>query len=85
MLPPGFSWLSPACRPTPDEVLTYAHLINEVEHRSPAEIDDCLREAELQLWIWRNEARKRAPRRRRARATVVEDGVHAAIARWPAE
>ena len=73
-LPPGFSWLSPACRPSPEEVQTYAEIISEIEHNPPERFASCLREAELQLWIWRNDARKRAPRRRRSQRTT-----HAAL------
>lgn len=71
---PDFSWLSPSCRPSPKEVETYAHIINAVEHNPPERLDSSLREAELQLWIWRNEARRRGPRRRRsARAEPMEE------------
>jgi hypothetical protein len=67
-----FSWLLPSCRPSPEEVETYVALINEVEHTPPEFHACCLREAELQLWIWRNEARQHAPqRRRRARAAAA--------------
>lgn len=65
VVPVDFSFLSPSSRPTPEEVRTYAELIKEVEHRPPEYLASCLHEAELQLWIWRNESRKRAPRRRR--------------------
>ncbi|HVS54454.1 MAG TPA: hypothetical protein VHD62_19010 [Opitutaceae bacterium] len=74
---PDFSWLSPACRPSPKEVEAYAHIINAVEHNPPDRLDSSLREAELQLWIWRNEARQRAPRRRRsARPAPLEETSH---------
>lgn len=71
-LPPEFSWLSPSCRPSPEEVRTYANIINAVEHNPPERLASCLREAELQLWIWRNDARKRAPRRRRSARPQAE-------------
>ena len=65
-LPADFSWLSPTCRPSPQEVETYAHIINAVEEHSPEQFDSCLREAELQIWIWRNEeALARRPKRAR--------------------
>ena len=79
-LPPEFSFLSPKCRPSPEEVRSYADLINEIEHRPPELLESCLREAELQLWIWRNESRSRAPRRRRsarpsaAQADIIHPG-----------
>lgn len=76
-LPPGFSWLSPACRPSAEEVLTYARLISAVERNPPAVFAECLREAELQLWTWRNDARARAPRRRRTRRPIHEGTVAA--------
>lgn len=71
-LPPGFSWLKPAYRPTEEEVDEYAHVIANAEGY-PAESNAVRlhREAELQLWIWRAETRQRArlgERRRGARA-----------------
>jgi hypothetical protein len=64
-LPSGFSFLSPACRPTPQEVDTYASIIAAVEG-ADAPAEERRREAELQLWIWRNEMRPRSSRRRAA-------------------
>jgi hypothetical protein len=71
--PPEFSWLSPAARPSAKEVETYAHIINAVENNPPERLDSSLHEAELQLWIWRNETRELASKRRpRARALRTE-------------
>jgi hypothetical protein len=67
--PIGFSWLSPAHRPSPEEIETYAALIAAREG-IPAEFaDEFRREAELQLWVWRseNDSRPNPPRRRRNR------------------
>lgn len=67
-LPPGFSWLRATYRPSEQEVDAYAHLIAHTEgYPSAAAGSRLLDEAELQLWIWRNEMRKRASRRRAAR------------------
>lgn len=66
VLSSDFAWLSPSCRPSPREVEAYAHLIRMAEHTAPQDFAACLREAELQLWIWRHDARRRAPLRRRA-------------------
>lgn len=59
---------------------TYAHIINAVEHNPPDHLDTCLREAELQLWIWRNEAKQSATRRRRAPRRVERDDMATASA-----
>jgi hypothetical protein len=64
-LPPGFSWLSPTYRPSPQEVETYVQYIADAEG-DHAEPQSRRREAELQLWIWRSETRQRAQRRRSA-------------------
>ena len=74
-LPPGFSWLNPAYRPTEQEVDEYAHVIANAEGY-PAESNAMRlhREAELQLWIWRAETHQRAPlgeRRLRVRTGSV--------------
>jgi hypothetical protein len=64
------SLLSPACRPSPEEVENYARLI--VAHEgSPADaLAEKRREAELQLWAWRNEHyRRHQGRWRRALAS----------------
>ncbi len=53
--PPEFSWLSPSCRPSPTEVDTYARLITAAEGEPPEFVPRHRQEAELQLWIWRNE------------------------------
>ena len=65
--PIGFSWLSPACRPPPEEIETYAALIALREGEPPENAEKFRREAELQLWVWHNETRQRPKRRRRAR------------------
>ena len=68
-LPPAFSWLRPADRPSAQEVDTYAHLIaNREGYPSESAGARLLEEAELQLWIWRAEIRKRAPQHRRISA-----------------
>ena len=63
-LPPGFSWLRPAYRPTDQEIDAYAHVIANAEGypngSSSSRLHD---EAELQLWIWRTENRQRPLRR----------------------
>jgi len=65
-LPPGFSWLRAAYRPSEKEVDAYAHIIADAEGYPPECAESRLHdEAELQLWIWRTEARKRTPRHRR--------------------
>ncbi len=63
--PAGFSWLSPAYRPSPEEIQTYATLIAAREGEPPEHVDKFKREAELQLWVWHNETRQR-PKRGRA-------------------
>lgn len=62
--PPGFSWLSPAYRPSSHEVETYARIITAADGDPPEMMETHLHEAELQLWIWRNETRRRATSRR---------------------
>ena len=64
--PVGFSWLSPAYRPTEDEVKTYAEVIAAKEGAPPTHAIEFRSEAELQLWVWRSETHQR-PRRRRSR------------------
>lgn len=65
-LPPEFSWLRATYRPSEKEVDTYAHLIANAEgYPHPSSGSRLFDEAELQLWIWRNERRKRASERRR--------------------
>lgn len=59
----AFPPLSPAFRPSPKEVERYAHFILAHEGRSPDALEACRREAELQLWVWRCENRRRARRR----------------------
>jgi hypothetical protein len=60
-VPPGFSWLRPAYRPSDQEVDAYAHIIANAEgYPAEASAARLHREAELQLWIWRNETRQRA-------------------------
>jgi hypothetical protein len=66
-LPPEFSWLRASYRPSEKEVDTYAHLIANAEgYPHPTSGSRLFDEAELQLWIWRNEMRKRANARRRS-------------------
>ena len=65
-LPPEFSWLRATARPSESEVDTYAHLIANTEgYPAPTSGSRLFDEAELQLWIWRNEMRKRAAQGRR--------------------
>jgi hypothetical protein len=67
-LPPGFSWLRPAYRPSPQEVDAYAHLIADTEGiLSETDASRLYEEAELQLWIWRHETRQRPVRSRASR------------------
>ncbi|MES2695708.1 MAG: hypothetical protein V4773_19700 [Verrucomicrobiota bacterium] len=61
--PPGFSWLSPAYRPSAQEVETYARVITAADGDPPEMMETHLHEAELQLWVWRNETQLRATRR----------------------
>lgn len=63
-LPPDFSWLPAADRPSEREIDTYAHLIANAEgYPPPTSGSRLFDEAELQLWIWRNEKRQRASAR----------------------
>lgn len=59
-LPPDLSWLHPAYRPSDREIDAYAHIIANTEgypcEAAAARLRD---EAELQLWIWRTENRRR--------------------------
>ena len=73
-----FSWLSPASRPSARDIETYALLINTLECHPPERLDESRREAELQLWIWRNERLARAPRNTRARQRRDNVPLHAA-------
>ena len=57
-LPAGFQWLSPAYRPSPAEVEAYAQAIALAQGDPPGMAEKHRREAELQLWIWRDEARQ---------------------------
>src|SRR5437868_4330863 len=67
-LPPGFSWLRQAYRPSPQEVDAYAHLIADAEGIfSETDASRFYDEAELQLWIWRSETRQRVVRSRGSR------------------
>lgn len=66
-LPVGFSWLSPAFRPSEDEIQTYAAAIAAREGALPGRAAEYRREAELQLWVWHNEMRRRPRRLRRPR------------------
>lgn len=66
--PPGFSWLRATYRPSAEEVAAYAEVIALAEGQPELAADAHLRqEAELQLWIWRTETRRRSPRRSRSR------------------
>lgn len=59
-LPPDFSWLHPAYRPSDREIDAYAHIIAHAEGCPCESAAPRLRdEAELQLWIWRAETRRR--------------------------
>lgn len=69
--PLGFSWLSPAYHPLPEEVDTYAAMIAAREGDAPECADLYRREAELQLWVWRAENRRRPTRRRSSLATAM--------------
>ncbi len=70
-LPPEFSWLRASYRPTEAEVDAYAHLIaNSEGYPSPSGGSRLFDEAELQLWIWRDEMRKRASHRRAERRSA---------------
>ena len=70
-LPAEFSWLSPACRPSPQEVESYASFIAAVEGEYAESPESRRHEAELQLWVWRNETRRRpSPVRRRVAASA---------------
>jgi len=63
-LPTGFAGLSPAFRPTRREVRNYAVAIATREG-VPLEFAETFQyEAELQLWVWRNENRRRSHPRR---------------------
>lgn len=58
-----FSALHPACRPSPQEIEAYTHFI--ADHESPeisalTDVSHRRDEAELQLWMWRHEAREQA-------------------------
>ena len=67
-LPSEFSWLRATYRPSDREVDVYAHLIANAEgYPTAASNSHLLEEAELQLWAWRTEMRKRAPRPRAVR------------------
>ena len=59
-LPPGFSWLLPAYRPSEKEVDAYAHIIANAEgYPGESNASRLHREAELQLWAWRTENKRR--------------------------
>jgi hypothetical protein len=60
ILPSGFSWLSPAFRPSRREIRAYAAAIAAREGVPPDHADAFAREAELQLWVWRAETRRRS-------------------------
>lgn len=70
-LPAGFQWLSPAYRPSPAEVEAYARAITLAQGDPPEMAEKHRREAELQLWIWRNETRQRAHRGRPRRSAAL--------------
>ena len=63
-IPAGFAWLSPAFRPTTREIQNYAAAIAAREGLPLEFADTFRREAELQLWVWRNENRRRTYKRR---------------------
>jgi len=77
-LPPGFTWLRATYRPSDQEVDTYAHFIANAEgYPTDPERSRLLEEAELQLWTWRTEMRKRTSRPRRASMPAASPGADA--------
>lgn len=65
--PPGGPWLRAAYRPSPQEIEAYAQIIADAEGvPDQSETARLLDEAELQLWAWRTENRRRDARSRRA-------------------
>jgi hypothetical protein len=63
---PGFGWLLPKFRPTREEVRAYAKFIRAADPQPVRRPTALLRQAELQLWVWRTENRLLPPTRRRA-------------------
>lgn len=83
-LPPDFSWLRPAYRPSDQEVDAYAHVIANMEGCPPeTNAESLYREAELQLWIWRTENRQRASRDASRTSTRSPDYAKTRIAASP--
>lgn len=77
--PLGFSWLSPADRPTDEEIDVYAAMIAAKEGMPRECADEFRREAELQLWVWHSETHAPPARaRRRSRGNRVGFSVVAA-------
>jgi len=70
MLPADFNLFSPACRPSAQEIETYARLIAEADGEFGPD-DERRRQAELQLWLWRSENRRPARRRAPPAPTLV--------------
>jgi hypothetical protein len=64
LLPSGFAWLSPAFRPSRREIRKYALAIAAREGVPHELADTFAREAELQLWVWRAEHRRRSRAKR---------------------
>ncbi len=56
--PTGFSWLLPAFRPSRREVRAYADAIRAADQDHGRKERSPLRQAELQLWVWRMETRQ---------------------------
>jgi len=73
-----FQWLSTAYRPSPTEVEAYARAITVAQGDPPEMAELHRREAELQLWIWRNETRQPASRGRRRHSRALAAGTEPA-------
>ncbi|WP_146180133.1 hypothetical protein [Opitutus sp. ER46] len=52
------SLFSPSAHPSPEEIASYAAEIARKEGEPPEQAKVYAREAELQLWVWRTEARR---------------------------
>ena len=79
-VPPALPWLSPAHRPSRDEIHTYAELIAANEGMPRESAGRYEREAELQLWVWRSETGRR-PMVERCDQAQTNSGVIFAAAR----
>jgi hypothetical protein len=76
-LPAGFSWLLPDFRPTRREVKAYAEAIKAADAGRGRTRGAILKQAELQLWVWRTETRQPPPRRRPGAGSDDGSMVHA--------